>query len=149
MPRAGKGGHRNRAEKKLEHFSVSITVELAIKLRSAARGRSAHAPLLLQSDGSPCGDNPGASYHREVKKIVTDVGADPKATMYALRHSSITRMLLKKVPTSVVADRHDTSEAMLKKYYARYISEHSDDVTRQALLQHAMPATDNVLALAR
>ena len=148
MPRAGKGGHRNRAEKKLEHFSVSITVELAIKLRAAARGRSAHAPLLLQSDGSPWGDNPGASYHREVKKIVTDIDADPNATMYALRHSSITRMLLKKVPTSVVADRHDTSEAMLKKYYARYISEHSDDVTRHALLQHAMPATDNVVALA-
>ena len=148
MPRAGKGGHRNRAEKKLAHFSVSITVELAIKLRAAARGRSAHTPLLLQSDGSPWGDNPGASYHREVKKIVTDIDADPKATMYALRHSSITRMLLKKVPTSVVADRHDTSEAMLKKYYARYISEHSDDVTRHALLQHAMPATDNVVALA-
>ena len=148
MPRAGKGGHRNRAEKKLEHFSVSITVELAIKLRAAARGRSAHTPLLLQSDGSPWGDNPGASYHREVKKTVTDIDADPKTTMYALRHSSITRMLLKKVPTSVVADRHDTSEAMLKKYYARYISEHSDDVTRHALLQHAMPATDNVVALA-
>ena len=149
MPRAGKGGHRNRAEKRLEHFSVSITVELAIKLRAAARGRSDHAPLLLQSDGRPWGDNPGASYHRDVKQIVTAIDADPDATMYALRHSSIVRMLLKNVPTSVVAARHDTSEAMIKKYYARYISEYSDDVSRHALLQHEPPAGENVVALAR
>jgi integrase len=146
MPRAGKGGHRNRAEKKLEHFSVSITVELAIKLRAAARGRSAHAPLLLQSDGSSWAGNPGASYNRKVKKIVTTIGADPEATMYSLRHSSIARMLLKNVPTSVVAARHDTSEAMIRKYYARYISEYSDDVSRHALLQHE-PAGENVVAM--
>ena len=149
MPRAGKGGHRNRAEKKLEHFSVSITPELAIKLRAAAQGRSARAPLLLQDDGNPWGANPGASYHRDVDKIVTAIGADPEATMYSLRHSSIVRMLLKNVPTSVVAARHDTSEAMIKKYYARYISEYSDDVSRHALLHHEPPAADNVVALAR
>ena len=148
MPRAGKGGHRNRAEKKSENYSVSITVELAIKLRAAARDRSHHAPLLLQGDCRPWGDNPGASYHREVKKIVATIGADPATTAYSLRHSSIARMLLANVPTSVVAARHDTSEAMIRKYYARYISEYSDDVSRHALLQHESPAGENVVALA-
>ena len=60
MPKTAKGGGRNRAEKKLEHYSVPITVQLAAKLKAAAKGRTDQAPLLLQSDGSPWGDNPGA-----------------------------------------------------------------------------------------
>ena len=54
---------------------MPITVQLAAKLRVAARGRADHAPLLLQADGSPWGDNPGAGYHRDVNKIVTAIGA--------------------------------------------------------------------------
>ena len=72
---------------------MPITVQLAARLREAARARPDHAPLLLQGDGTPWGDNPGAGYHREVKQIVSAIGADPDATMYALRHSSIVRML--------------------------------------------------------
>ena len=77
MPKSAKGGDRNRAEKKLERYSVPITEQLAARLKAAAKGRAEHAPLLLQGDGTPWGDNPGASYHREVKKIVADIGADP------------------------------------------------------------------------
>ena len=98
-------------------------------------------------DGSPWGDNPGAGYHREVKQIVSAIGADPDATMYALRHSSIARMLLKSVPTKVVADLHNTSIKMLERHYARFITEHSDDVSRHALLQHSPRSSDNVVAL--
>ena len=108
MPKSAKGGDRNRAAKKLERYSVPITVQLAARLKAAAKGRADHAPLLLQGDGSPWPDNPGASYHREVKKIVADIGADPDATMYALRHSSIVRMLLKNVPIRLVASLHNT-----------------------------------------
>ena len=71
MPKSAKGGDRNRAEKKLERYSVPITVQLAARLKEAAKGRADHAPLLLQGDGSPWGDNPGAGYHREVKKVVS------------------------------------------------------------------------------
>ena len=109
MPKSAKGGDRNRAEKKLERYSVPITVQLAARLKAAAKGRADHAPLLLQGDGSPWGDNPGAGYHREVKKIVTDIGADPDATMYALRHSSIVRMLKANVPIRLVASLHNTT----------------------------------------
>ena len=68
MPKSAKGGDRNRAEKKLERYSVPITVQLAARLREAAKGRADDAPLFLQGDGSPWGDNPGAGYHREVKQ---------------------------------------------------------------------------------
>ena len=60
MPKSAKGGGRNRSEKKLERYSVPITVQLAARLKAAAKGRADHAPLLLQSDGSPWADNPGA-----------------------------------------------------------------------------------------
>jgi integrase len=149
MPNSAKGGDRNRAEKKLESYSVPITVELAEKLKAAAKGRADHAPLLLQRDGSPWGENPGAGYHRDVSMIVTAIGADPDATMYALRHSSIVRMLLKSVPPKLVASLHNTSVRMIEKHYSKYITEHSDDISRHALLQHAPPSGDNVVPMVR
>ena len=149
MPKSAKGGDRNRAEKKLERYSVPITAQLAARLKAAAKGRAEHAPLLLQGDGTPWGDNPGASYHREVKKIVAAIGADPDATMYALRHSSIVRMLKVNVPIRLVASLHNTSTKMIEKHYSKYITEHSDDISRHALLHHEPPAADNVVALPR
>jgi hypothetical protein len=83
-----------------------------------------------------------------VKKIVADTGADPDATMYALRHSSIVRMLLKNVPIKLVASLHNTSTKMVEKHYAKYITEHSDEVSRHALLQPESPVGENVVALA-
>ncbi len=150
MPKSAKGGGRNRAQKKLERYSVPITATLAKRLKAAAKGRPAEAPLLLQGDGSAWGDNPGQCYHRQVDKVVTAIGLDPaEATMYCLRHSSIVRMLLRNVPIRLVASLHNTSVTMIEKHYSRYITEHSDDISRHALLQHESPAADNVVALAR
>ena len=50
MPKSAKGGGRNRAAKKVERYSVPITVQLAAKLKAAATERADDAPLLLQSD---------------------------------------------------------------------------------------------------
>ena len=149
MPKSAKGGDRNRAEKKLERYSVPITVQLAARLREAAKGRADDAPLFLQGDGSPWGDNPGAGYHREVKQIVSAIGADPDATMYALRHSSIVRMLKANVPIRLVASLHNTSTKMIEKHYSKYITEHSDDISRHALLQHESALRENVVTLVR
>ena len=41
------------------------------------------------------------------------------------------------------------STKMIEKHYAKYITEHSDDISRHALLHHEPPAADNVVALAR
>jgi integrase len=149
MPKSGKGGGRNRSAKKLANYSVPITVQLAAKLKAAAKGRAADAPLLLQSDGSSWGDNPGAGYHHLVKKIVAAIGADPKATMYSLRHSSIVRMLKQNIPLRLTAALHDTSARMIEAHYAKHITESSDDISRVALLQHEPPSGDNVVPMAR
>ncbi|WP_439370820.1 tyrosine-type recombinase/integrase [Bradyrhizobium sp. DASA03120] len=149
MPKSAKGGGRNRAKKKVERYSVPITVQLAAKLKEAAKNRPDDAPLLLQSDGSPWGENPGQTYHRQIDKIVTAIGLDPAlATIYALRHSSIVRMLLQNLPIRLVASLHNTSVAMIERTYSKYITEHSDDVTRKALLQDEPPSGAKIVALA-
>ena len=49
MPKSAKGGGRNRAEKKLERYSVPITVQLAARLKEAAKGRADDAPLCCKA----------------------------------------------------------------------------------------------------
>jgi integrase len=150
MPKSGKGGGRNRSQKKFEHYSVPITLQLAARLKAAAKGREHDASLLMQSDNRPWDKNPGQHYHHLVDKVVTAIGLDPAVvTMYALRHSSIVRMLLQNVPIRLVASLHNTSVAMIEKTYSKYITEHSDEISRGALLQHEPPAplADNVVSL--
>ena len=84
-----------------------------------------------------------------VRQIAADAGLDPAVvTIYALRHSSIVRMLLQNVPIRLVASLHNTSVAMIEKNYSKYITEHSDDISRKALLQDEPPSGDNFVALA-
>jgi len=130
---------------------VPITRALARRLKAAAKGRAGDAPLLLQSDSSPWGKNPGQNYHRQVDNVVTGIGLDPaEVTMYCLRHSSIVRMLLRNVPIRLVASLHNTSVTMIEKHYSRYITEHSiDDIARVGLLAEPTPEADNVVALVR
>jgi integrase len=152
MPKSAKGGGRNRSQKRHERYSVPITVQLAMKLKAAARGRADDAPLLLQSDGSPWGNNPGQRYHRQVDRIVRAIELDPAVvTVYALRHSSIVRMLLQNIPIRLVASLHNTSTKTVERNYSRFITEHSDDISRKALLHHDEPApvAGNVVALIR
>jgi integrase len=149
MPKSGKGGGKNRAQRKAERYSVPITTQLAARLRAAAKGRADDAPLLLQSEGSPWHKHPGQTYHRLVDEVVTAIGLGPEVTMYALRHSSIVRMLLQNIPIRLIASLHNTSVAMIERNYSKYITEHSDEISRRALLLHESPAplADNVVSL--
>jgi integrase len=150
MPKSAKGGGRNRSAKKVERYSVPITVQLAARLKEAANGRPGDAPLLLQSDGTKWAASPGQDCHRDVDKVVMTIGLDPaEVTMYCLRHSSIVRLLLANVPVRLVASLHNTSVAMIEKHYSKHIAEYGDEHARGALLQPAPPTGDNVVPLVR
>jgi integrase len=71
------------------------------------------------------------------------------ATAYSLRHSAITRMLIRGTPVRMVAALHDTSVAMIEKTYGRFIAEYSDDVVRAGLLDCSVPTDEKVVALRR
>jgi integrase len=136
MPSSRKGRRRS-----IERKPLPISPTLATALRRAAVGRPDDAPLLPATAPQP---------HRIFPRLVAQLELDSAVTLYSLRHSSITRMLLSGVPVRVVAAHHDTSIAMLEKTYSRFIGEHSDVLVRAALLDlEQPPAGDKVVSLPR
>jgi integrase len=142
MPSAKKG----KGEKKISRKPVPIPAEFAARLKRSCAGRGASEPLLLRSDGKPW--QPAKADHRlPFMAAVEAAGLDPKTTSYALRHSSITRNLLRGVPIRLVASSHDTGVQMVEKTYSAFIASHGDEVARAALLDLNPPKGEKVVTL--
>jgi hypothetical protein len=141
MPSARKG----RGRKRIERRPVPIPPTLATVLKQAGTGRPSEAPLLTK----PNGDLWRHSDHRHpFQRAVDAAGLDPaEVTIYALRHSSIVRQLLANTPIRVVASLHDTSVAMIERTYSKFITDHSDALSRRALLDTARLVGENVVTL--
>ena len=152
LPRSAKGGSKNRAARKHERVNVPISEALAARLKKAAKGRAADAPLLLQADGQPWSKSPSDDYREDIAEVVKAISRDPEeVTLYALRHSSIVRALLRHVPIRVVSASHDTSVAQIERTYSKFIVDHADEISRAALLRHEpplAPAADNIVSIA-
>jgi integrase len=125
MPSSRKGRSR-----KVVRRPLPISVELARALRSAAAGRPADAPLLLQGNGSPW----TTQRDRAFCKVTAAAGLDTALTPYCLRHSSIVRALMSGTPLQLTASSHDTSAQIISRHYARYIVDTSEVVLRRAML---------------
>ena len=136
MPKSGKGGSKNRLARKAQRFPVPITSVLAASLQAAAKDRPADAALLLQDSGETWGERPSENYRADIRGIVTRLKLDGGVTLYSLRHSSIVRALLLNTPVRVVAASHDTSVVYIEKHYSAHILQHSDELSRRALLHH-------------
>jgi len=121
---------------------------VARKLRAVAGNRPTTDVLLLKAYDTPWQKN---NHRHPFAAIVERLGLSAEVTAYALRHTSITRALLAGIPIRIVAANHDTSVAMIEKTYARFISDHSEALTRGAMFDPdvvlAVPATDNVIPL--
>ena len=150
MPRSGKGGGRLRVRRMVERIPVPITSALASRLKAAAAGRSADAPLLLWRGDCGWGADPSTNYRDDVRAAIEAAGLDSgEVTLYALRHSSICRQLLGNVPVRIVASTHDTSVTEIERHYSKFITEHSDQLSRRTLLADAPLVGDNIIAMAR
>ena len=133
MPDSRKGRRRVLGRK-----PVPLTAALAMRLHQATAGRPDDAPLL----DSP--RYPGFAFRR----ITAALGVDPAVTLYALRHASITRALLRGLPVRLVASLHDTSILEIERTYSACIADHSDALARGALLQpEPLSPTANVVPL--
>jgi integrase len=132
MPSSRKGRGR-----KVERRPVPIPPSLAAKLKAASDGRAVDAPLLIK----PSGERWRQSNHSyPFARAAVAAGLDVTAvTIYALRHSSITRALLANVPVRIVATTHDTSVAMIERTYSKHIADHADALSRRALLDPGAP----------
>jgi site-specific recombinase XerD len=145
MVPASKKGRGNR---KADRTPVPLSPNLAGKLKAAAAGRPANAPLLLRADGAPW--RPRFADHRlafmqAVRAAKLPVGT----TLYSLRHSSIARALLRGLPIKVVSDWHDTSTGQIEAHYGRFIKHHYDDLVRGVLLDTTPATTAAVVPLRR
>jgi integrase len=124
MP-ASRKGHKRQAGK----TPLPISAELAEKL---ATNRPSGEPLLLRSNGHAW--RPTRDDQAQPFALAAERAGISGITMYALRHSSIVRMLRRGVHTRIVAAAHDTSVGQIEKTYSAYITDHADDILRGALL---------------
>jgi integrase len=143
MPRSLKG----RGEKKVTRRPLPLSPALLTKLRLAAAGRPATAPLLVRDDSGNGWTGARTTYSRPFGLALKAAGL-PKVVPYALRHSHITRSLQNGVPAALVADSCDTSTAMLQRNYARFISDHSGELLLRAQIDLDPPAAENIVSLA-
>jgi integrase len=142
VPASRKGG-RN---KKVEHTPVAIPASLVMRLKAAGKGRAAHEPLLTRSDGEVWGR---ADHDRPFRRAVINAGLDPdQISIYALRHSSIVRMIKAGVPIRIIGSVHDTSVGQIESNYSKHIASVSDDLVRPTLLDLSQDR-DNVVSLSR
>jgi integrase len=130
-----------------ERVPVPITAALVALLREEAKGRPSNAPLLTRSNGEPWGYRRSDRYRKDFAAVVAAVGLDSETTLYALRHSCISRSLLRGMPVTLLADLTDTSEREIRKHYAKLIAHHGDELARRVLLDMSQPSVANVVAL--
>jgi len=139
MPSSRKG----RGVKKVQRRPLPISANLAARLRLAAQGRPGTAPLLVKPGGEPWRKSDHARlFVRAVRQAGIEESELPPSTLtiYALRHSNIVRQLISGVPIRIVSVNHDTSVGMLERVYSRYIADHSDELSREAMLDFGAPA---------
>ncbi|MFI0847890.1 tyrosine-type recombinase/integrase [Mesorhizobium sp. IMUNJ 23232] len=79
-----------------------------------------------------------SEFSRPWREIVKRAGLF-EVIPYALRHSSIVRMLRQNVNIRLVAALHDTSVQMIEKHYSAYIADGLEDIARAAIVP-LMPA---------
>ena len=127
---------------------VPITPGLAVRLKAAAAHRPANAPLLLKADGERWRPK-SADHSRPFARAARAAGLPAGTTIYALRHSSVARALLRGLPIKVVADWHDTSVGQITAHYGRFLKDHYDDLVRAALLDTTPAMSADVVPLRR
>ncbi len=153
MPTSRKG----KGIKKVLRRPVPITPGLAAKLKKAIEDREAveTGPLLVKSSGEGWSKSDHSRLFRRAVKAAELEPADiapyelPDLTIYALRHSSIVRSLLRSVPVRVVAVQHDTSVAMIERNYSVYLADHADALARLGMIDLDGDAGGNVVPLKR
>jgi integrase len=151
MPRSGKGHTSKRARKMQERVPVPVTAALAAPFGEAAKGDGRRTKACCCASGEPWGARAHDHYGDLFAAAVTAAGLDPQTvTLYALRHSGISRALIRGIPLTITADLADTSEREIRKHYAKLISHHADSLARRALLEIEPPAAgSNVVPITR
>ena len=90
----------------------------------------------------------GGLHYRPFAEAAMAAGLPDGASIYALRHTAITRALLADVPVRLVASSFDTSFAMIERTYCNSSADHGDAQMRRGLFDADAPEGDNMIPLA-
>jgi integrase len=130
---------KGKTDKPRPNISVPVGSDVISRLKPIVAGRTGYERLLMRTDGRATKRETRAEWetasliHRPWRKALTAAGV-PYVEPYALRHSSIVRMLRKGLPVRIVAGLHDTSIAMIEKHYSAHILDMADELARQAIV---------------
>jgi integrase len=124
VPASAKG----RGAKAGRLIPVPISDDVAARLRPLTYGRMGHEALL----GLPL--DRANRMIRQWRLALDAAGLSTTLVPYALRHTSIVRMLSQNVPIRFVAAVHDTSIAMLENHYAKFVTNEVEDRIRRAVV---------------
>lgn len=145
MPKSRKG-----ANKAVQIYPISITQDVIECLFPVTKGRSPDEPLLEHWIRKQTGFGKWVNSARgawknpsemdgEWKAIVADAGLPDGTIPYALRHTSIHRMITANMPIRTVAALHDNSVAMIEKNYTAFITDHIDQMAADIAVQLIYP----------
>lgn len=75
-------------------------------------------PLVFRLPDGNTTDTMGRNFTTLLRRLGLDNGSGGKRTLYSLRHTYITHLLLDRVPVSVIAKQCGTSTAMIETHYS-------------------------------
>lgn len=75
-------------------------------------------PLVFRLPDGSTTDTIGRNFTVLLKRLGLDKGSGGKRTLYSLRHTYITHLLLDRVPVAVIAKQCGTSTAMIEQHYS-------------------------------
>lgn len=95
-----------------------LSDEALIVFWAICEGRAPEEPMLLRANGKPWGKGTHLRSMEETSKAI-----DVDITLYGLRHTYITTMLLNGVDVALIAEAVNTSSEMIHKNYKHFTSE--------------------------
>jgi integrase len=152
---------KGRGAKNSSHIGVRVGADVLAALAKAIAGRQGSEPLFLRARWEPVRGavrwekgsrgpwHAASELTRPWAPIVSRARLAAGIIPYALRHSSIVRGLRAGLPVRLVAALHDTSSAMIERYYAAFIVDVMDELAARAVVPlTTAPATVTPIARA-
>jgi integrase len=131
VSRKGRGGVKN-----LSHIAVRVGDDVLAALGPATAGRLGSEPLFLRpyriGERGPW--RLAGQFTKPWRAIARRAGLPDTTVAYALRHSSIVRMLRHGLPVRLIAALHDTSSAMIERHYSAHIIDALDELAAGAVI---------------
>lgn len=111
---------------------VTLSDEGAAFFGALAANRNPREPLLRTETGERWGRG---FQQRRMKRALRAAGLPPSGTVYALRHTYISRAIERGAPLTLIAEQCGTSVAMIAKHYAKLLAE-----KRRELVERTAPS---------